>query len=80
MPGERLRPISANQVHCKQLRFGGQSDAYGAIVTKVEASTRRNGVYGVSPLCLPGRGAITLSRQKPDGSTAEGAESDRIGY
>ena len=26
-----------------------QSDAYGAIVTKVEASTRSNGVYGVTP-------------------------------
>ena len=49
MPGERMRAIAANQVHCKQLWLVGESDAYDAIVTKVEASTRSNGVYGVSP-------------------------------
>ena len=38
-----------NQVHCKLLWFVGHGDACGAIVTKVEASTRSNGVYGISP-------------------------------
>ena len=48
MPGERLRAIAANQVGCKQLRFVGQSDAYGATVAQVEASPRTDGVYGIS--------------------------------
>ena len=52
VPGERLRAIAANRVHCKQLWFVGQSSAYGAIVTKVEASTRSNRVY--SPYACPG--------------------------
>ena len=46
--GDRLRAIAANQVHCKQLWFVGQSDTYGTIVTRVEVSTQSNGVYGVS--------------------------------
>ena len=46
--GDRLRAIAANQVHCKQLWFVGQSGAYDAIVTKVETSTRSNGVCGIS--------------------------------
>ena len=37
--------------------FVGQSDGYGAIETKAEASTRSNGGYGVSPLAF--RGVVT---------------------
>ena len=47
--GERPRDIAANQVDCNQLRFVGQGDAYGSIIAKVEASTRSNGVYVISP-------------------------------
>ena len=53
MPGERLRAIAANQVDCKRLWFVGRGDAYGAIVATVEAPTRSNGIYGISPhACL----------------------------
>ena len=47
MPGERLRAIVVNQVDCTHLWYVGQGDAYGAIVAKVEASTRSNGVYRI---------------------------------
>ena len=80
MPGERLRAIAANRVHCKQLWFVGQSSAYGAIVTKVEASTRSHGVYGVSPHACRGVVKQLELAKKPDGPTAEGPESDRNGY
>ena len=77
VPVERLRAISANQLHSVQLWFVGQSDAYGAIVAKVEASTRRNWVYSARPLCLPGRGEILylakhLMVQRPRGQRAIG--------
>ena len=49
VPSERLRTIAANHVYCKRLWFVEQCDANGAIGAKVEASTRSNGVYGVSP-------------------------------
>ena len=52
--GERLRAIAANQLHCKRLWFVGQGDAYGTIVTKVEASTRSNRDYGISPHACQG--------------------------
>ena len=54
MPGERLRVIAANQVDHKQLWFAGKGDTCGAIVAKVEASTRSNGVYGISPYACRG--------------------------
>ena len=49
VPGEHLGTMFANQVHSKQSYLVGQDDAYGAIVTKVEVSTRSNGVYGIGP-------------------------------
>ena len=49
MPFTRLRAIAANQVDCKQMWFVGEGDACDAIAAKVEASTRSNGAYGISP-------------------------------
>ena len=49
VPGERLRAIDTKQIYCKQLWLVGQGDAYCAIVSKMEASTQSNGVYGISP-------------------------------
>ena len=48
MPGERLRAIAANQGDCQRSWLVGRGDAYGAIAAQVEASTRSDGVYGVS--------------------------------
>ena len=52
MPGKCLRAIAAKQV--EQLWFVGRGDACGAILAKVEASSRSNGVYGISPQACRG--------------------------
>ena len=65
---------------CKQLRFLVQGDAYGAIVSKVKAFTRSNGVHGASSHAC--RGLVSYLKlannpmvRRPRGQRAEGTVS-----